>query len=251
MISFTNSVQALEFTLESKERINSKIIREINSCKLSTVPYKIYAIQSEPLKKLEVLYVAGNNGGKIKINPASFPWVTINLHPESSLILSSHHHTVLEAGFAYISTIIEKFIQKNAGKGPRILERFSKTKVNGSDCYVITLINPDYRLSDYVVSSHETPLTIAKKLSINYYSIIENNPGLKAHDEIAPGSKLTIPNDYASKIELYINQDKLYPIDLKIYDPKGLFEEYTFTDVDINPEFDTMVFSATNPLYRF
>jgi hypothetical protein len=251
MISYTNSVQALEFTLDSKERINGKIIHEINLCKISTNPYKIYAIQSVPLKKLEVLYVTGNNGGKLKINPASFPWVTINLHPDSPLILNSHHHTVLEAGFAYFIAIIEKFIQKNENKGPRILEKFSKTKIYGSDCYIITLVNPEYRFSDYMVSSRETPLSIAKKLSINYYSILENNPGLKATEEIAPGSKVRVPNDYASKIELFINQDKLYPVNLKVYDPKGLFEEYTFTDVDINPEFDTAIFSTSNPQYGF
>jgi outer membrane lipoprotein-sorting protein len=68
---------------------------------------------------------------------------------------------------------------------------------------------------------------------------------------IKPGTKITIPNDYAAKMEMYIHKDLYYPVYLKIYDHKGLFEEYTFTNVELNPLFKDIEFSAKNPGYGF
>ena len=241
----------MQFTVESGERIDGRIVREVNFCKINSSPYKIYARQSEPVKNLEVLYVTGQNDGKVKINPAAFPWVILNLSPDNFLIMNNHHHTILEAGFVYITTILEKFILKNESQNSRFVEKFSKAKMNGSDCYAITLISPGYKPTGYVTSGTETPLTIAGKLVINCYSILENNPGMKLTGKIAPGSPIVVPNDYASKIEIFIHQEKLYPVKLTLYDPKGFFEEYSFSDVRINPPFTSGDFSPSNPEYRF
>lgn len=251
MISTTNSFRTLQFTLETRERVNGRIVREVNLCKINAIPYKFYAIQSFPVKKLEVLYVTGNNGNKMKISPASFPWVTMNLHPESPLVLNNRHHPVQDAGFNYFCQIIGSLLQKYDNKGVQIVGGFSRIKVFGTDCYAITLVNPSYKVSEFEVKSEETPLTLASKLNLNFYTILENNRGLKINEVITPGTRLAVPNDYGSRIELYIHQDKLYPVNLKVYDDKGLYEEYVFSDVEINPVFDTSVFSPENPLYSF
>lgn len=251
MITNCRSIHTVQFIIDTKERINGRIVHEINSCKINSNPFKIYAKQSVPVKNLEVLYVTGQNGDKLKINPASFPWVTLNLNPENILILNNHHHTILESGFVYISTILENFILKNESQNSRRVEKFSKATVYGSDCYVITLTNPDYGKTGYVTSGVETALTIAEKMGINFHSILENNPGLKLNEKIAPGSRIVVPNDYASKIEIFIHQDKLYPVKLSIYDPKGLFEEYLFTGVTINPGFTANIFTPDNLEYHF
>jgi hypothetical protein len=251
MITTTSGFRTLQFTLETRERVNGRIVREVNMCKIHCDPYRFYAIQSFPVNKLEVLYVTGSNGNKLKINPASFPWVTVNLPPESPLVLANRHHPMLEAGFNYFCRIIGSLLQKYESQGMQIIGGFSRVRVYGADCYAITLINPSYKVSGYEVKEKETALTLARKLNLNYYAILENNPGLKMNEVIHPGTRLTIPNDYGSRIELFIHQDKLYPVDLKVYDPKGLYEEYIFTDVEINPVYDESVFSAENPSYRF
>jgi outer membrane lipoprotein-sorting protein len=94
-------------------------------------------------------------------------------------------------------------------------------------------------------------LSIAKKFNLNYFTILENNTHIKGLGVIKAGTKLTIPNDYASKMEMYIQKDKYYPVYLKIYDHKGLFEEYTFTNIAINPSFKDIEFSPKNPDYGF
>jgi outer membrane lipoprotein-sorting protein len=38
---------------------------------------------------------------------------------------------------------------------------------------------------------------------------------------------------------------------MRIYDSKGLYEEYTFNDVVINQAFKDIDFSADNPKYGF
>jgi outer membrane lipoprotein-sorting protein len=103
----------------------------------------------------------------------------------------------------------------------------------------------------YYTQPNETPISIAKKLKINYYTILENNPGNKASTEFKPGTRLLVPNDYASRMELYVHVSQLYPVYLKIYDPKGLFEEFTFSNVSLNPLFRSIDFSHKNPEYHF
>ena len=80
---------------------------------------------------------------------------------------------------------------------------------------------------------------------------MENNSGLKPNSYIKPGTKVIVPNDYASKMELFINKSQLYPVMLQIYDTKGLFEEFYFKYVKINPSFKDIDFSENNPDYKF
>jgi len=111
--------------------------------------------------------------------------------------------------------------------------------------------NPNYKLISYTTQKNETPLSIAKKNHINFYSILENNPSLKVTDVIKPGTKIVIPNDYASKMELFVSKEKYYPLYIKIYDNKGFYEEFTFQQVNINAVFKDLDFSETNPNYKF
>jgi hypothetical protein len=123
--------------------------------------------------------------------------------------------------------------------------------MKGCDCYYLIFTNTNYRLTRYVVGENETPMTIAKKMKLNYFSVLENNPSIKGLSIITPGTRLILPNDYASKMELYIHKDLSYPVYIKIYDQKGLYEEYTFTKVLINPIFKGDTFSANNKQYNF
>jgi outer membrane lipoprotein-sorting protein len=124
-------------------------------------------------------------------------------------------------------------------------------KMQGADCYYLTFNNPAYHLITYTTQVNETSLSLAKKLHLNFYAILENNPKLSITCTIKTGTTLTIPSDYASKMELYVQKDKFYPVCMRIYDSKGLYEEYTFNDVVINQAFKDIDFSADNPKYGF
>ena len=73
MLSTVKSMRTLEYTSDLKERVKGKTVAEKGTFKLNINPFKIYVYQIDPKKGLECLYVTGQNGGKIKVNPNSFP----------------------------------------------------------------------------------------------------------------------------------------------------------------------------------
>ena len=81
--------------------------------------------------------------------------------------------------------------------------------------------------------------------------IYEINPQLRSFDDIEPGMKIKVPTDYAREIIVYIDKTRFVPIGLKVYDDKGLFEEYTYQNIVLNPVFSERDFSPSNPAYGF
>jgi hypothetical protein len=211
----------------------------------------MYLYQYIPRSGLECLYVTGQNNGKVKVNPNSFPWINLNLDPEGGLMLQDRHHSIFDAGFSYTVSLLEYLLNKYQAQDDQLIKYNGILKIQDVECYYLTFTNPYYKLITYVTQANETPFTIAKKNHINFYSIIENNPWLKAAEVINPGTKLLIPNDYASKMELYVHKDKFYPVYIKVFDNKGIYEEYYFQHVIINPTFTDLDFSAKNPAYNF
>jgi outer membrane lipoprotein-sorting protein len=251
MFETVKSFKTLQYSFELKERYYGKIIHEKSNFKIQINPLKIYLYQSFPNNGVECIFVSGKNENKLKVNPNSFPYVNLNLAPEGSLVLEKHHHTIFDGGFVYTTSIIEYLLNKYKSQSTKLITNNGIVNVNGSDCYYLTFVNPGYRLTTYMVKENETPLSIAKKLQINYYSILDNNPSVKGIGKIKPGTVIIVPNDYASKMELYIHKEKYYPVQLKIYDHKGLYEDYSFLNVIINPKFTDKDFSEDNPAYHF
>ena len=251
MFTSVKSLKGLTFTIDSRERVNGRMRDERISFKININPFKEYIYQHSPKKGLQVLYVTGKNDGKAKVNPGAFPWVILNLHPENDLMLDNHHHSIFDAGYHYTTSILEFLLQKYSSQKTNIISMNDPVKMMDVDCYHLTFVNPNYRLTVYTPVHNETPMIIARKLHIDYFTILEYNAGLKPNSVIPDGMKLTIPNDYASRMEIYINKITMIPVYLKIYDNKGLFEEFTFFNIVLNPVFKDIDFSEKNPAYKF
>ena len=254
MFATVKSVKTLQYTFDSKERLsNGKIHIERSSFKINVSPLKIYLYQHAPKKGLQGLYCENKNEGKVKINPNSFPWVNLNLEPEGELMLQDRHHSIFDAGFSYTSSLLEYLLNKYQSQKESLIKYYGTLKFQSVDCYYLVFTNPNYKLIPYTTTVNETAISIARKNHINFYSIYENNPTLKTkpNEVIKPGIRLTIPNDYASKMELFVQKDKFHPVYLKIYDNKGIYEEFYFQQVVINPTFKDVDFSDKNPAYKF
>lgn len=251
MFAVVNKTKTLQYTLESLERVNGKLKKEIMFFKISTDPVKAYVFQYYPKNGIQMLYVDNKNGGKAKLNPGGFPWVSLNLDPEGELMLENRHHSIFDAGFNYTTSVLEYLLDKYSSQTVNLMKLNDIETIHGIECYSITFTNPNYRHILYTAKNGDTPLSIARKLHINFYSVMENNDGLKPNTKIKEGTKLIVPNDYASKMELYINKNLMYPVFLQIYDQKGLYEEFLFRYVKINPPFKEIDFSEMNPAYKF
>lgn len=252
MFATVKSIKSVQYTFESKERLcQGKIHVERSTFKINVSPFQVYLYQYVPKNGLQCLYVTGQNNGKAKVNPNSFPWVNLNLDPQGDLMLQERHHSLFDAGFNYTISVLENLIHKYETQKEPLVKYNGILKLQGVECYFLTFTNPNYKLITYVTQANETPISIAKKNGLNFYSIIDNNPSLKPNQIIKAGTKLLIPNDYASKMELFVHKDKYYPVYLKIFDDKGVYEEYYFQQVIINPVFKDIDFSEKNPAYKF
>ena len=81
--------------------------------------------------------------------------------------------------------------------------------------------------------------------------IIERNPGLSLYDKLNAGSVIKIPNDYAARIELLIDQIEHLPVVIKIYDDHGLFEQYEYKNLITNLQWDKDEFKQSCKRYNF
>ena len=72
---------------ENKEFVDGKFYAKMNNN-----PLKIYIENEKPRKGAEILYVEGKNDNKVLLNTNSFPYVSLSLNSENSLLLSGGHH---------------------------------------------------------------------------------------------------------------------------------------------------------------
>lgn len=251
MIAKVKSLKTLQCTFEAQERVMGKTFSQKNDFKINLTPFKTYFKQEYPEKGLEGLYIVGENDNKVKISPNAFPWVTLNLDPEGDLMMKNHHHPISHAGFSYVAEVLEMLINKYQARTAQLIVNKGNITYLGQEVIVLDCTNPFYKIQTLTLNKPETPYSIGKRLHINYYSILEENQGLKAYSEIDAGKTIKIPSDYASKMLIYLHKTQLYPVYIKISDPRGMFEEYKFTNVILNPAYKTDDFSASNSKYKF
>jgi len=227
------------------------MIVQQSSVKLSIDPFKVYLKQSYPKDGIEVLYVNGTNNNNALVNPNGFPWFSINLDPYGNTMRDNQHHTLMNSGYDHVVSILEHlYIKYN-------VQIESMTKMEGSTlwdnhpCWIISLTNPYFKYYNYTAAKGETVLTIANKNKLSEHMIMEKNPCIKSYTEVLTGKTVVIPNDYSSKMILYIDKVRMIPLLMKIYDNEGLYEQYEYTNVVINPVIKPEEFESDYEDYHF
>lgn len=251
MIQQTRSVHTLEYTMRKFERFNGKMVEQISNIKHNRVPYKVYAKQKYPNDGLEILYVEGENRDRVLINPNGFPWMNVSLAPHSSQLRKGQHHTVLDTGYDLVIGILEHLVTKYNTQTDDILSISDVTSINGRNCWVLELNNPNFKYQSYTVKEGETLISIAGKFKLGEHMILEKNHDVADYWDIKAGQKIRIPNDYCPKMILTIEQDRMLPVIMEIFDEEGVYELYEFQDVIINPTFKKDEFTRSFKEYGF
>ncbi|MDF2455624.1 MAG: hypothetical protein K0R51_1617 [Cytophagaceae bacterium] len=251
MFAKTKSIKTMTYTMRKIERINGKQILQVSSAKLNRDPLKVYLRQSQPKDGIEVLYVQGTNNNHALINPNGFPWFSVNLDPYGSTMRENQHHTLFNSGYDHVISILEHLYVKYHEQVE------SMTKIEGSivwenhNCWIVTLSNPYFKYGSYTAQKGETLLTIAAKYKLSEHMMLEKNPSIKNYNESLAGKTILIPNDYSSKMILYIDKARMIPLVMKVYDNEGLYEQYEYLNVSINPVIKPEEFQSTYKDYHF
>ncbi|MCX8079938.1 MAG: DUF1571 domain-containing protein [Bacteroidia bacterium] len=243
-----DEIKGLKYHLKIVERSKKGGYNHYESAvKIQKKPRKIYIY----IKGIEVLWVEGWNKNKALVKPNSFPYMNLNLDPLGDLMRQDQHHTLYEMGYDYFAEIIHHYIYKFKDKTEMITYE-GTTKKNYRNCHKVVIHNNDFGYIPYVVKENESITSIARKFYIPEYLIVEKNKKFKDYFEILKkGETILIPNSYCKKVEIYIDAFYNIPLSIRVEDDKGLFEEYNYFFVIIDPEFEKDEFTKNFREYKF
>lgn len=248
MIASAEKIQSLKFHLKCSERIKGKLVFTESQVKLNVSPRKIYIY----LKGPELLWLEGKNNGSALVNPYGFPYMNLNLDPMGILMRTNQHHTIHEIGFTYFAGLIKEAIVFAGEKFDEYFKYGGILMWEGHECYLITAEYPDFKYLDYTVQKGENLVSIARKLRLSEYMLLELNADkINNYQDVKPNQKIKVHNVYAAKMILYIDKEFLVPRVMKVYDEKGLFESYEYHDLQMNPKIAEEEFTKEYKGYGF
>ncbi|MBN2520633.1 MAG: LysM peptidoglycan-binding domain-containing protein, partial [Bacteroidales bacterium] len=233
MLEQIEALNSIEFKIVLEERIEGEIYIGISKVKCTYNPYKLYYYQISPNEGLEILLNEEIYGDKAIINPNSFPYVNMYLSPHHTLMRKNKHHTIIEGSvFKYMGNILNNLIT-NHTKEIQILDS-GLVKINNVLCHKVIIEINNFKVLTYNVKENEDIYSISQKNYIDDYMILMLNNEINNYYDIRPGQVIKIPNHYCKEIHLYIDQSNFIPILIKIFDDKGLYEKYYFSELKIN-----------------
>ena len=247
MINAISAVEGLKYNLKITERTKGKYNYFSSSVKLNRSPRKLYLTTNG----IEVLWVHGTNKGNALVKPNSFPYINLNLDPMGSLMRDGQHHTINEMGFDYFGNIIAYNVLKTENKFDDYFKLEGEEILNGKPCYKFTINNPDFDFMDYIVQKDETLITIARRMHVGEYMILENNKKLDGYKDVKPGQVIKVPTAYAKHVVIYVDKLNFLPVGSRIHDTQGLYEQYDYFNLQVNPKFDDTEFTRNYPGYGF
>lgn len=250
MFAENSKINSLEMELIMNERIDGDYTQSKNFIKVNYNPVQIYVKQQYPRKGLEILYNEATGSKKAKIYTNTFPWTTLNLDPLGTLMRRDAHHSIFKSGFDYIVSVLEHAYNRYSKELNSISSFKGTVKYDNRICYKYEINIPDFKFISYTVQKGDTFEKLSNTLKVNDYMIVENNRGLKISDDLKPGMVIKVPNIYAKSITLYIEKSRNILAGIKVFDNKGLYEEYTYRNVVINPSFTELDFSTENKNYK-
>ncbi len=251
MFEKSKTVKTLSLKIISKERFGKEYKTVEAYIKKQVSPVKIYFKQLNPPTNAEVL-INEKYTKKALVNPKAFPWINIELDPMGTILREAQHHSIYEAGFDYFIQILSYLFDKNNDKIKQLAQYKGEITMDDISYYKIELSNPSFKIIPYTVKENCTVTSLARKLHISEYHILERNLKFKEYiNEIPIGTVLNIPSDYAMKLTMLIDKSTYLPIFMEVYDDKGLYEQYKFLEVKINPPFTEADFNENNKNYGF
>ena len=247
VFSAIDNLKTIRYNLQCNERIKGRMQHTESKVKLQVVPRKLYLY----IKGIEVLWCEGTNNGNALVNPGSFPYINLNLDPNGSLMRKDQHHTINEMGYHYLEDIIKDGLRKVGDKIDKNFILLGEEKYNGRVCYKLSITFPDFTWNSYTVKKDETLITIARKLHVSEYMILENNSKLDWYNDVKEGDVIKVASSYSKLTLLLIDKEYMLPVSNKVFDDKGLFETYEYYDMQVNKPFDQKEFTKGFEGYNF
>jgi hypothetical protein len=242
------NIHTLRTNIYALERVEDKYLVVSSFIKLNVNPRKLYF--KNPQKKLEILYYEGKMNNKALVKSNVFPYVSILLDPTSNIMRKNQHYTIHELGFDFVGKSIAFTISKDKD-GLANFKYQGRVLKNNRYCHYIEYENKNFTYVDYKVGLKETVASIAMKEVINDYLIRYKNDLLNEYGYLKPGSVLKVPTLFCKKAALYIDEKLMLPVSVSLFDESGVFENYEFSNIEVNKAIQEEEFSRNYVDYKF
>lgn len=247
MFDSIKSIQSLSTHIQALERLGTSFLNAESEIKLQCKPRKLYFIN--PAKKLEILYDS-ERSTKAIVKPHVFPYLTVHLDPNGNIMRKNQHYTIHQLGFDFIARSIALTL-KNEKESLEHFKYMGRVQQNGIMCHLLIFEDESYHYRSYTVGEKESVTSLAYKLCVNDYLLREKNNLLNDFGLLKKGQLLMVPNLYCRKAVLYVDEQKMLPVNVSLFDEKGVFENYTFSHTRVNLHFGPQVFDVGNKEYNF
>lgn len=234
-----DNLKTLRCRVHAQERLGTKYTQANSVLKLAYAPLRVYLRNK---KGVEVLWVKGENDGDAWVYPNSFPYVTLSLDPNGTLMRRNQHHSVLDAGFGAIADVLRGSVHRPDHSFERSFRYVGDTVVNNRPCHQLRSDFPQFRYVSYTAGKGETVAQVADKFGCGEYRVMERN-GLAADAIITTGKVLQVPNAYGRRTLICVDQKLFLPLLIRADDDKGLFEEFKFLELVANQPIPAMEFT--------
>ena len=248
MIDSATAIQGFRAEITKEERIENEIVKIVTQANMRKEPYGLYLVQRYPKEGVEVLVRGMDEKPLVNLN--AFPWFNMNLDPYGPLMRRNQHHTVFDSGFDLLANILKRELEQLGDNLSNITYK-GLVEWDGRPAHEIEVLYPDYGKKLYKVLMGEDLLTIAKKLNVSEYSILELNKQISFYDDVEPGEEILVPSSYAKRMVLLVDTEFMLPMVTKVYDDKGLYEQYSYRKFILNPEFEPEEFKSSYDGYGF
>jgi hypothetical protein len=201
----------------------------------------------------EVLYAPGWNKNRIKAHPGSFPDITVNLNPYGPMAMAHSHHPVPEVSLVHLTGLVLDNVRRARARSVGTLSMVGHETLFGRPTVKIEATAPPTGKSPSIEKG-ETLWDISKATGQSMYVILHANRARKWRqaDHPEPGDAVIVPDFYAGRMVLWIDDEKQLPLQIDLYDHEGnLYEHYEHHDLKLNVGLTDADFDPKNPAYRF
>lgn len=249
MFDAMKKVRTLRYNLVGEERIGGAYFSGRAQVKITESPYKTYFKNID--KGIEILYPDGDENEAL-INPNGFPYFNLHLDPYGKIMRKNQHQTIDNLGYGYLSGVLFHSLIRYPDAYEKYVHYMGDTVWDGKACYKVEINFANFTFNPYTITDKgETVEKLAKRYYLNAYEILSFNKLSWYDDELSVGQTILLPNAYAKKTILLIRKDLYLPVVTRIYDANGLYEEYSFTNLQVNTIIPAAELSEDYPDYHF
>jgi len=243
-------IQQLYYQLKYQERVfeTGKYRKDSSTTKYQKMPRRIYMKMSNGA---ELLWGPDMNDGDVLVHPNSFPYFNLSLNPNGYWMRKNQHHSVDVAGFDYFEGLVKAAMDRAGKDFDSHFFYLGEITYNGFKCRKLIIIDPNFKFVPYTVLKGETILTIARKLCLNEYMILKHNPKVSSYADVKEGQSILVPTNYGLQVTMYIDENTMLPILMRVDDEKGLFEQYEYKTLKLNPDIKSEEFLKGYKEYHF